>query len=108
MEYKDLEGEAKAEYEKTIEEGLKPLEKRGIVKRIPSEGKPLWGTSANIKKLMVAVGKGLENKGKDSQFVMINGSKVLLTIMAFLIFQNTDDEKTNKLLDEYLKEVLKG
>jgi|GEM_PF-6051184 len=105
MEYKDLEGSAKSEYESAIEDSLKPLEKIGVVKKVKFGERLLWGTSANMRKLMMAVEKGLKNRGKDSNYVLINGSKILLSILPFILFQKSFDEEGNKRLDEYLEEL---
>lgn len=107
MEYKDLDGEAKKQYEDQVKDALKPFEERKIIRKLSSSDKPLWGTSVNLKKLMIAVRKGLANKGKNPDYVVINGSSVLLSIFLFIISKNEVNEEENRLLDEYIDDLRK-
>jgi hypothetical protein len=92
--------------EAKIEEIMEPFESRGIVKKRNYNGRKIWGTSVSYVKLMQAIVKGIEKNGEDPNTLIINGQKVLLAILPFIMFYKSYDESDeDRNLDAYLIEL---
>lgn len=102
---KQNENSNNAELEAKVAEIMEPFEARGIVQPRDYNGRRIWGTPVSQSKLMQAVVKGIQKKGGDPYSLVINGQKVLLALLPFIMFYKSSDGDIDSKLDEYLKEL---
>jgi len=94
-----------AEIETKVAEIMEPFEARGIVQPRNYGKRRVWGTSVSQSKLMQAVVKGIQKKGEDPYSLVINGKRVLLALLPFIMYYKASDDSVDSKLEEYLKEL---
>lgn len=101
--YEDLTEADKMLYEGMIEKEIKRLEGKNILKKEDHSDRLLWSTCVDLRKLTAVVGSALSEKHKTPGVLMINGQKVLLSLLPFLIFVKGDNQDAiDALEEEYL------
>ena len=105
MNYNDLTQEEKQICHAKIVELLDPIAEKGIIKKGPlHNGRPSYRCFVDPMKLMEVINLSQKAKGEPNDLI-INGKKVFLSLLPFLLMLNSIDDEAEEKLDKYLLEL---